>query len=81
MTQMIYRPQTAERITQDQKTVHKTVFRGVPCDALIVEPEHVADYTGKGWFDDPNKMIYEPAEQPKPRRGKKAHDRSDQDSQ
>lgn len=77
MTKMIYRPQTDERITKDQKKVHKPVFRGVPCDALVVDEDQVESYTEKGWFSDPNAMI----DKPKPRRGKKADDRSDKDSQ
>lgn len=57
MTQMIYRPQTDERLTLDRKTIEKVVFKGVPCDALVVEEKQVPEYVSKGWFAHPDDML------------------------
>jgi len=78
MTQMIYRPQTGETLTKDRNKVHKLKFRDIPCDALIVLEQDVPEYLAQGWFAHPDDML---KDEPKPRKGRKANDRSDNDSQ
>lgn len=69
MTQMIYRPQTNERLTLDRRQIHKTKFRHLDCDALVVDESEVSEYVKKGWFAHPDDMLK--------RKGKKNDDSND----
>ena len=72
MTQMIYRPQTGETMTKQRQQVHKVNFRGLPCDALVIEEAESGAYAKAGWFLDPNEMIdFKKDAGPGKRRGRK----------
>lgn len=55
MSKMIFRPQTGDRHV-DGMRIHKTKFKELDCDAIVVDPEEVEGFEKKGWFSEPGAM-------------------------
>lgn len=68
MSEMIYRPKTDDRHFEGKKVL-KVDFKGIPCDAIVIDVEELPGLESKGWFGDPNAMI-------KPKRKAKPNDSS-----